>query len=373
MARRLYANNARCRLGSDISTTGSITEIVLETGKGSLFPLPSGGNFFILTITDALFEPECFLIDGRIGDILSVSARAQEGTIAKTFTANDPLVFAGLNPTRGSLERVEDHLEDATDAHDASAISYAGASGLAADDVEEALDELDAEKAPLASPALTGNPTTPTQAPGSNNTRIANTAFITSALVSFLALLEDDNLIFNTGDCKLTLKVVADAGWVLMNDTSIGSLTSGATGRANADTVDLYTLIWDNVLDAWAPVAGGRGASAAADFAANKALTLPRTLGRVLGAAGAGSGLTARVMGSWLGAETVALTAANNGPHAHTVPILAISCDSNGGCFSPGGTTSAGAFGSTATDVSGSGTPHANVQPSTFITLMVKL
>ena len=33
-------------------------------------------------------------------------------------------------------------------------------------------------KAPLASPALTGNPTAPTQAAGTNNTRIATTAFV---------------------------------------------------------------------------------------------------------------------------------------------------------------------------------------------------
>ena len=39
------------------------------------------------------------------------------------------------------------HIDDATDAHDASAISYAGATGLAATDVEAALDELDSEKA----------------------------------------------------------------------------------------------------------------------------------------------------------------------------------------------------------------------------------
>jgi hypothetical protein len=39
-------------------------------------------------------------------------------------------------------------------------------------------------KAPLASPALTGNPTAPTQAPGNNTTRIATTAFVTAALAT---------------------------------------------------------------------------------------------------------------------------------------------------------------------------------------------
>lgn len=40
-----------------------------------------------------------------------------------------------------------DHLSDATDAHDASAISYAGGTGMSATDVEAAVDELATEKA----------------------------------------------------------------------------------------------------------------------------------------------------------------------------------------------------------------------------------
>ena len=100
---------------------------------------------------------------------------------------------------------------------------------------------------------------------------------------------------FTTGDVKLTLKTSADTSWVLMNDGSIGSASSGATTRANADTSDLYTLIWTNVTDTWAPVAGGRGGSAAADFAANKALTLPKTLGRALAGYGTGTAVASGV------------------------------------------------------------------------------
>ncbi len=46
-------------------------------------------------------------------------------------------------------------------------------------------------KAPLASPALTGNPTAPTQSAGNNSTRVATTAFVTSAISTAVAgLLE---------------------------------------------------------------------------------------------------------------------------------------------------------------------------------------
>jgi hypothetical protein len=44
------------------------------------------------------------------------------------------------------------------------------------------VDTLLAEKAPLASPALTGTPTAPTAAPATNTTQIATTAFVQEAL-----------------------------------------------------------------------------------------------------------------------------------------------------------------------------------------------
>lgn len=40
------------------------------------------------------------------------------------------------------------------------------------------------EKAPLASPALTGNPTAPTQTAGNDSTRLATTAFVTAAVAA---------------------------------------------------------------------------------------------------------------------------------------------------------------------------------------------
>ena len=40
---------------------------------------------------------------------------------------------------------------------------------------------------------------------------------------------------FTTGDVKQTFKTIADPGWVMMNDGSIGDGSSGATTRANPD------------------------------------------------------------------------------------------------------------------------------------------
>lgn len=107
-----------------------------------------------------------------------------------------------------------------------------------------------------------------------------------------------------TGDGKLTLSSTAPTGWVLANDGTIGNASSGGTTRANADTEDLFTLLWTNVSDTYAAVSGGRGASAAADFAADKTIALTKQLGRSIAIAGAGSGLTSRALGETLGAES---------------------------------------------------------------------
>lgn len=156
-------------------------------------------------------------------------------------------------------------------------------------------------------------------------------------------------------------------GYVEMNDRSIGSASSGATNRANIDTFPLYNLLWNNVSDTWAPVSGGRGANAIADFTANKNLTLTRVLGRVIGSAGAGSGLTARVLGEFLGEETHTLTVPEIPAHTHDIPQSSIS-GAAGTPLSGTGTNPTIQTGST-----GGGGAHNNMQPSSFMNLFIKL
>jgi hypothetical protein len=64
-----------------------------------------------------------------------------------------------------------------TNDYTAAQIANVAAGNIAATNVQTALNELDTEKAPLASPALTGNPTAPTQSPGDNSTKLATTAY----------------------------------------------------------------------------------------------------------------------------------------------------------------------------------------------------
>lgn len=90
----------------------------------------------------------------------------------------------------------------------------------------------------------------------------------------------DPTSVFSTGD-ELWKKIGgARAGWVRQNARTIGSATSGASERANTDCQALALYIWNNYPDAKCPVVGGRGATAAADWAANKQFTLPDMRGK---------------------------------------------------------------------------------------------
>ncbi len=85
-----------------------------------------------------------------------------------------------------------------------------------------------------------------------------------------------------TGDTKTSLSNLVPLGWVPLNDGNIGNASSSATTRANIDTWPLYSLLWTNTNNTFAPVSTGRGANAIADFNSNKTIGLTKVLGRVI-------------------------------------------------------------------------------------------
>ena len=60
----------------------------------------------------------------------------------------------------------------------ATKLAFTPAGNIAATTVQAALQELDDEKAPIASPTLTGTPAAPTATAGTNTTQLATTAFV---------------------------------------------------------------------------------------------------------------------------------------------------------------------------------------------------
>lgn len=87
-----------------------------------------------------------------------------------------------------------------------------------------------------------------------------------------------------TGDIRTSINSFQPFGWLAMNDGSIGNAASTPTptSRNNNDTWPLFNLLYNNVIDNYAPVSGGRTGNAYNDFAANKTIGLTKSLGRVL-------------------------------------------------------------------------------------------
>lgn len=84
----------------------------------------------------------------------------------------------------------------------------------------------------------------------------------------------DPTTVFQTGDVLWMPIQGTRSGWVRANGRTMGSASSGATERANADTATLFAYLWNTFSNTICPVSTGRGANAAADFAANKTITL---------------------------------------------------------------------------------------------------
>jgi microcystin-dependent protein len=85
----------------------------------------------------------------------------------------------------------------------------------------------------------------------------------------------------STGEIRWRLAGSVLTGYLPLNGLTIGDGSSAATGRASADTVALYTFLWNNFSDTLCPVTGGRGGSAAGDYAAHKPIRLPNWQCRV--------------------------------------------------------------------------------------------
>lgn len=170
-----------------------------------------------------------------------------------------------------------------------------------------------------------------------------------------------------TGDIRVSYWSSAPLGWLPMNDGTIGNTGSGGTLAAGAFTFQLYKTLWDAVSDTYAPVTGGRGATAQADFIANKAIQLPLSLGRALAAAGNGAGLSSRALGQNAGTETITLAGTN-------LPFGTPFNATGSGTQTVQGGSTLNVPGSNLNGYTqGSSTPFSIVQPTSFMNVFIKL
>jgi hypothetical protein len=97
---------------------------------------------------------------------------------------------------------------------------------------------------------------------------------------------------FDIHPVQMTFATTSPAGWVFLKGGTIGNAASGGSVLADSSAELLFTHLWNNLANSEAAVSGGRGVSAAADFASGKTLTLPNMTQRVpfgLGASGTGA------------------------------------------------------------------------------------
>lgn len=156
------------------------------------------------------------------------------------------------------------------------------------------------------------------------------------------------------GSTKFHTGSTAPYDWVEENGGTIGNAASGATTRANADTAALFAHLWNTYSNSVLIIQDSsgspttRGASAAADFAANKRMPLfdmrgefargwdnSRGVdsGRALGSAQGSENLSHDHTGSTssTGSHTHTGTTDSGGDHSHTVDSSAGLGTSTGG------------------------------------------
>ncbi len=166
-----------------------------------------------------------------------------------------------------------------------------------------------------------------------------------------------------TGDISWSFATTAPAGFIALETKTIGS---GSSGSVYAGTLyqPLYEFLWTNVSDAFAPVTGGRGSTAANDFTANKPLTMPGMEGRsMVGLDPTNSVITT----ASLNGANAAQMGGTGGADMHTLVIAEAPSDSLGfgtGGFGTGGTTAlVQAGGERFVPTNGQNQPHNNMGP----------
>ncbi len=229
-----FTNNFIATLAAAISDAD--TAITLDAGSGAKLPNYGGGDYEYMTLGNTANNLEIVKVTARVGDILTV-VRGVDGTTAKAWSAGDQI---NSRPCAAAM-------------NDALQVNVA--------------------KADVDSQVFTGTPVLPTgtiavtQAAGNSTTKIATTAFVTSAIataetameayvdaatqmrclawVLFDGTLNDDqNGMYDRDGTTVTVSAVGhgmEAGHLVYLDFTSGSATDGAF-TVDAATDNVFTV-----------------------------------------------------------------------------------------------------------------------------------
>lgn len=160
-----FKNDAVSVLTGGLTTVS--TDILINAADDGKFPVIAsiGADYFYLTLEDKDHNIEIVKIVRHVsgsnnletdGTVDSGVNRGLDGTTARTWSIGD---VVEIRSNAKALEEAiaegqqpaTDHINDPSDAHDASAISYSGGVAMSATDLEGAVDELEGDTIILAS------------------------------------------------------------------------------------------------------------------------------------------------------------------------------------------------------------------------------
>ena len=423
MTTQVFANQATSQLASGIVSTA--LSITLNSGGGAKFPvISSSSQVFYATLYDAATKllREIVLVTAVTGDVLTV-VRGQDGTTAQNWGAGDYITLwvtrAMLNNFVQQAQAQAGSYNIATDTGSANAYVAVMTPALTAYPPGMPFTLFPTNTNTGASTVSLGPGAIPIVNPDGtalgSNTLLASGAYpmvinaaSTAAILTGASQSLSGTGLATTGDVKWRPTQESITGWV--GDTSTNGFTigNGSSGSnyANANASALFTWVWTNFSQTQCPVltSGGgastRGVSAAADFAANKRITIPDMRGLTI--AGLDVGGTnwwasvpvtigsATTPGSVIGENLHTLVTAELAVHSHVnvlsnpththsylAPASGVGTGTSPNYFlssNAAQTTGATAQNTTITNANaGSGTAHNTVQQTMLGTFFFKL
>jgi|SRR6516165_592494 len=279
MAFDAHSNFAISAVATAPSPAGSGTTLGVSSGDGSKFPaVPFNATVWASGQTPTLSNAEIVRVTARSGDSFTAITRAQEGTSARTVVIGDQIMAAIT---------------------------------------AKVLTDIETQLAPLASPALTGTPTAPTQAPSDNSPRLATTAYVTAGIsTAITGLAPLASPAFTGTPTAPTVASSADSTTKIATTAFVHAVAgAGVTLAAVAAAQPFYVDLPENhgakrdgkrILDAAMASGSTTLTSASAAFTSADAGKI-----MVVTGAGSGGGKLVTTISSFTNATTVVLAAAN--------------------------------------------------------------
>jgi hypothetical protein len=171
-----FVNNLTLQTSADISNSTSSIPVVSTAG----LPTLGVGDWMYLTLADIReggeLRWEVVKLNNYSSNVISVT-RGQDGTTGQAWLAGSSVSNRVTAGDMQELENFKDASRSITLTGDVvGTVSYTGTGS-----VSIGTTIASTKFAPVTSPALTGTPTAPTAAAGTNTTQLATTEFVTSA------------------------------------------------------------------------------------------------------------------------------------------------------------------------------------------------